>query len=415
MENINDVRTAETQKIKFGKTFWLVLWALIGLGLSIKLSVIYFTVNFVPDAAPSFCVINDTIDCDAVAGTIFSQFLGIPLALYGVFLYSFITFMCFVDKLQNIKWLSFLKVFKNKYSYIFTLYLISFTISMILTFVQFNLIKKFCILCFITYLVDFVSLFIAKDYKQSLIYEVKTSVIDFIDAVKQKGYLIAFVVVMICASGVLAFTKFSYIFTPQVKQYDAYNYFQKMKGNHYNIHGNVLGNPDAEVVVYEYSDFECPICPIMNRMLQKASTELDNLYIIHYNYPLDMSCNPLITKPFHQNSCVYARFAIAAKYQNKYWEMINLLFDKKPKTNKDMYKLAVKAGVDPAQLANDFLYKTEKELKEEIMSGIARKINATPTILVNNTIHTGVMPYEDLKQLLIDAGARPKDKSSKEK
>ena len=70
MENINEIEEAVPQKKwQFGKTFWLALWALIGLGLSIKLTIIYFMMNFVPDATPSFCAINETIDCDAVAKT----------------------------------------------------------------------------------------------------------------------------------------------------------------------------------------------------------------------------------------------------------------------------------------------------------------------------------------------------------
>ena len=46
--------------------------------------------------------------------------------------------------------------------------------------------------------------------------------------------------------------------TPHMKNYDEFMYFKNMKNNHFKIKGNVLGNPDAEVVVYEYSDFECP-------------------------------------------------------------------------------------------------------------------------------------------------------------
>ena len=85
-----------TEPFKIGKTLWLAFWALIGLVLSIKLTIIYFTVNFVPDAMPSFCAINDVINCDEVAKTTFAQFLGIPLALYGVFLYS-LYLLCHLD------------------------------------------------------------------------------------------------------------------------------------------------------------------------------------------------------------------------------------------------------------------------------------------------------------------------------
>ena len=405
MGNIEKTEVPAPQKT--GKTIWLALWALIGLGLSIKLTLIYYNVNFVPNALPSFCAINDVIDCDAVAGTVYAQMLGVPLCCFGLFLYSFVFFMCFVDKLQNLKWLNFLKVFKNKFAYIFTIYLISFSISMYLMGVQFFAIYKFCILCFITYLVDFVSLFIAKDYSKPIYYEVKTSVIDFWEAVKIKKYLIALIVVTLCIAGFFTYAKLSYIFTPGMKKYDALMYFQKLKGNPYNVHGNILGNPDGDVVIYEHSDFECPVCPIMNKMLQKAAGEFENIYVVHYNFPLDVNCNPAVDRPFHQNACKYAKFALAAKKQDKYWEMINFLFDKKPENGKAFYNKVKKIGIDPYQLASDY-GKTEidKELEEEIISALKKGMElSTPTIFINGEKYVGVMTYDELKEVLIKKGA----------
>ena len=412
MENIKEIEEAVPQKKwQFGKTFWLALWALIGLGLSIKLTIIYYMVNFVPDAAPSFCAINETIDCDAVAATNYAQMFGIPTACFGLFLYSFVFGMCFVDKLKNIKGLGFLEVFKDKFSYIFTIYCISFAVSMYLMMVQFVDIHKFCLLCFITYLVDFVSLFIAKDYSKPWYYEIKTSITDFICAIKIQKYLIAFIVVCLCGAGFVYYTKTSYIFTPQMKKYDEFMHFKNMKGNYFKVKGNVLGNPDGDVVVYEYSDFECPMCPVMNRMLQQAAVkDFENILVIHHNFPLDNQCNPLVTRPFHRNACTFARFALAAKKQDKYWEVINLLFTKNPKSNQELYKMALKAGIDPNQLANDYLH-TEDELKEEIMSAINKRVEAaTPTIFIGNVKYVGLMSYDELKNKLIESGAKLKSK-----
>ena len=39
---------------------------------------------------------------DGIAKTTESQFSGIPLAYWGMFLYLFITFLLFVDKLKNL-------------------------------------------------------------------------------------------------------------------------------------------------------------------------------------------------------------------------------------------------------------------------------------------------------------------------
>ena len=97
----------------------LTLLPLIGLALSIELCVVYYNANFVVDAQPSICAISEGMDCDGVAKTSYSQFLGVPLSLWGVFLYLFFLFMTYVDKIQNIKGFGILKVFKNPLSYMF--------------------------------------------------------------------------------------------------------------------------------------------------------------------------------------------------------------------------------------------------------------------------------------------------------
>ena len=92
--------------------------AIIGFITTIKLAIIYYNANFNPYALSSFCSVNDFIDCDGIAKTTESQFLGIPLAYWGMFLYAFILLMLFVQKLKNLKFLKFLEVFKNPLDYI---------------------------------------------------------------------------------------------------------------------------------------------------------------------------------------------------------------------------------------------------------------------------------------------------------
>ena len=58
--------------------------ALIGFITTIKLAIIYYESNYNPYALSSFCSINDFVDCDGIAKTTASQFLGIPLAYWGM-------------------------------------------------------------------------------------------------------------------------------------------------------------------------------------------------------------------------------------------------------------------------------------------------------------------------------------------
>ena len=97
---------------------------LIGLVTTIKLGIIYYNANFNPYALSSFCSVNDFIDCDGIAKITESQFFGVPLAFWGMFLYAFMGLMLFVDKLKNFKLLKFLEVFKNPFIRYFDAFII---------------------------------------------------------------------------------------------------------------------------------------------------------------------------------------------------------------------------------------------------------------------------------------------------
>ena len=46
--------------------------------------------------------------------------------------------------------------------------------------------------------------------------------------------------------------------------------------NKYSAKGNVLGDKNAELVVYAYTDYLCPICGAYNIMIHKLAKELKN-------------------------------------------------------------------------------------------------------------------------------------------
>lgn len=383
------------------KKIGIALLALIGIVTTIKLAIIYFNANFNPYALPSFCSVSDFIDCDGIAKTTESQFFGIPLAYWGMFLYFFILLMLFVDKLKNVKFLKFLEVFKNPMAYIASLGLISFTISMILLVLSLFEIKKLCVLCAFTYVLNLLIGIIAAS-GTGFVNSLKQSFRDFLDAVKIKKYLIAFIAVMIAAAGFLTYTTVSMKFAPQVKRQREFKEFTGK--NKYHIKGNVLGDKDAKIVIYTYSDYQCPICPVHNIMMHKLAKEVKGIKIVHKNLPLDTDCNVYLKGPFHKGSCVDARYAIAAEKQGKFWEMNDLLFDKKPQTEEDVLKLAKKLGFDMQKLQEDAnSIETVEQVKKDIDEAYRSGINGTPTTMINDEAHIGIKTYDEYKKWVEEA------------
>ena len=405
----------ENKDIALWRKIAIGIIAFIGFITTIKLALIYYNANFSANPHASFCSINEFIDCDSVAKTIDSQFLGIPLAYWGMFLYLFIGLMMGAKKLAQHKLFKFMEVFKNPYAYISALGIISFTISMILLCISLFEIKKLCILCAFTYVLNLTIGLLAMDYtKGGLVNIFKTSFFDFADALKIKKYLITFIAVAICACGFLTYTAVTNVFSPHVKNIRAMKKFIKLKEkaiNPYAIQGNILGNPNGDIKLHIYSDFRCPICSVYNIIIHKVVQDFENVLVVHHNYPLDMACNKYLQQPFHYGSCALAKYGYAAEKQGNYWGLATEMYLHQPMTDVDVWMLALKQGLNIDKLKEDVLKDDSKvEILKDIDEAVALGIKGTPAVRVNDSKepYMGAMSDIQLKEYLIKAGGKLK-------
>lgn len=393
----------------------IALWILMltGFSLTIYLAIVYHEANFNQYALPSACAISEFMDCDAVARTTESQFFGVPLAYWGMFLYLFMMMLMCVDRLKKLPGLKFLEVFKNKYHYIASLGVISFTISMILLCVSLFGIKKLCIMCAATYIVNLIIGIVAVlGIEGDFVTAIKQSWIDFTDALKPIPYRVAFVVVMICAVAFLSWTYTTAVFSPALKSQRGYGEFLKSKTNKYAISGNILGS-DAEdaVVLHVYSDYMCPMCSVFNMMVHKLSKDFTNLRIEHHSLPLDTACNKYMTQEFHKGSCTMAKYAEAAHMQGKFWEVNSLFFDKKPASEAEVIRVLEESGFD---LDMDKLKKDARSKKvadiinADIDYAVSKNLFGTPTMQMGDDVEMGIPKggYPEFKKWIIKRGGK---------
>ncbi len=392
------------------KKISIAVLALIGFITTIDLAYIYYNANFNPYALSSFCSVSEFIDCDGIARTSESQFFGVPLAYWGMFFYAFVLLMLYVDKLKNIKFLKFLEVFKNPLAYIASLGLISFAISMVLLCLSLFEIQKLCVLCAFTYILNFCIGCVAVDFKNGgFVSAIKQSFFDFLDAVKIKKYLIALIAVLVVAGGFLTYTATSLKFAPQVKNMQKYKEFRAKKVK-YAVSGNILGDTNPKVRVYVYSDYQCPICYVHNAMMHKLAAKLKGVQIVHKNLPLDKECNVYISAQMHEGACLAAKYAIAAEKQGYLWDMNNLLFENRPKTEAEIIRLAEKKKVfDLNKLQVDAnSIETYQELEKQIDEANSKGIIGTPTTMINDETRMGVKTYPEFVEWAKMYGAEEK-------
>lgn len=387
----------ENNQLKFTKAkFFIILFlVLIGIGLSAELAYIFYKTNFLAEYTQSFCSVSDLIDCDGVAKTNYALTLGVPNAIWGLILYLVILMLLFVDRIQSKFKNSIFNVFENPRSYIASIGFISFLLSMVLAFISIFEIHKICVLCFCVY---FINLFIAitaveKDF---FITDIKITINDFIKGMKK--HFILFIIVVIAFVSLLTYFIKARTFYSKVNNYDSMQEYINMKKNKYAIKGNVLGKKDAKVVVNVFSDFNCPFCKVTNIMVHKLAKE-KNIIVNEISFPLDTSCNARIKNTLggHESSCIYSRYALAAKNQGKFWGAANILFDKHPKDIKEIEKEFSRIGIDINQLNSDVNSpKIEQELQNDIEHTYSKGILGTPAFEIDGVLYMGALPYEEL-------------------
>lgn len=160
------------------------------------------------------------------------------------------------------------------------------------------------------------------------------------------------------------------------------------------------GNPEADVVIVEYSDFQCPFCapyePVMTQLLAEYG---DRMLFVYRHFPL---------KTLHRNATSSAAAAEAAGIQGKFWEMHNMLFANQnswsdlANPSSEFEKYAAALGLNTEQFMTDYASKTVKdEIEADYQSGLDAGLDSTPSFFLNGSlITTNPQGYEGLATLI---------------
>ena len=164
------------------------------------------------------------------------------------------------------------------------------------------------------------------------------------------------------------------------------------------------GDPQAKLILIEYSDFQCPACKTAAFYGQQLDADSSNLNkevaIVFRHFPLES---------IHPNAKLAAQAAEAAGKQNKFWEMHNILFDKQnswaTSTNTEalFIEYANSLNLDADKFKNDLYSDAVKErVNSNIKQGSSQQLDIqyTPTIYINGEITNLPNSYDKFRQLL---------------
>jgi|TARA_Y100001951_G_scaffold30067_2_gene23541 protein-disulfide isomerase len=153
----------------------------------------------------------------------------------------------------------------------------------------------------------------------------------------------------------------------------------------------VFGNPEGDVTVVEFFDYNCPYC-------KRAMSEVQGLLDVDRDVRLVYREWPILS----EGSVFAAKAALAAREQGKYEEFHRALMGMEQRAEEaSVMRLAEEIGLDIEQLRTDMeAPKVQEHIDESMRLTQALGFNGTPSFVIGDDMVPGFVEQEQLEALV---------------
>ena len=152
----------------------------------------------------------------------------------------------------------------------------------------------------------------------------------------------------------------------------------------------VIGNPEGNVTVVEFFDYNCGYCKRSMADVLRLTEEDENVRVVMKEFPI-----------LSEGSVIASHAALAARKQNKYWELHVALMGAQGNVDGEekVLQIAADAGLDVEKLKADM--QAERAAHDKVIDetrNLAQQlgINGTPAFIIDGQLVPGAVPYEQL-------------------
>lgn len=170
---------------------------------------------------------------------------------------------------------------------------------------------------------------------------------------------------------------------------------------------HILGDPNAELIIVEYSDLECPFCKNFYITTKKIIDEYGKdgkVALVFRHFPLDTLHSQA------RGEAIATECAASLGGNEKFWAYMDELFAITPSNNGlDLAQLPViakKVGLDEAKFMECLKDPAmAQKVEEQFQDGIAAGAKGTPYSLIldkdgGKTVINGAQPYNVVKEMI---------------
>ncbi|MCA1377277.1 MULTISPECIES: DsbA family protein [unclassified Bradyrhizobium] len=158
----------------------------------------------------------------------------------------------------------------------------------------------------------------------------------------------------------------------------------------------VAGNPDGNITIVEWSDYNCPYCRKLEPELRQVVQDDGKVRLVMKDWPI-----------LGPASVTAARSALAAKFQGKYHQAHDALIGVSSRlTEPRINELLAAAGVDMDRLKRDLTGHAkdiDAILKRNNEQAEAFGFQGTPSFIVGKYRVPGVLSMTEFEQVIADA------------
>ncbi len=155
----------------------------------------------------------------------------------------------------------------------------------------------------------------------------------------------------------------------------------------------VIGNPDGDVTVVEFFDYNCPYCKRAADEVAKVLDTDKEVRIVYREWPI-----------LGEGSVFAARAALAARAQGKYPEMHKALMSMRGRVNeRSTLQAAAELGLDIDQLRADMEDPAVQEHIDTTMRlASSLGFSGTPSFVIGEARAPGLIDAERMQQMIDD-------------
>lgn len=154
------------------------------------------------------------------------------------------------------------------------------------------------------------------------------------------------------------------------------------------------GSLKQDAIMLEFSDFQCPFCVESHQVINEfMAQKAQDVKFVYKHFPVN---------PNHSEAMSAAKASWAANQQNKFWEYSDELFKNQDNLSEELYiTLAQKLNLDLDKFNKDRKSTlANKAIQADIEMGKKFDVNGTPYILVNGSLLSGEISFDNLNKML---------------